>query len=454
METAKTLDQLLDLLNADEPRVTKAKALLKELLVKGPCRSEVDTVRTLLSATVEQLIKPLCGDNRGRQVQVDRLLRAIKESELPTSAALGEPLTDVAQWVKALSSPDTSAPRDQLPPNFAERILAALHLMGQGEAWLVEAVEQMELHRQEERLTWEELHTLLGRIVTQGEIARTSWRHERESVRKTLAEVASRFAATLQEIGEVDAGMTGMVDRLASSDSLDDLNQLKELLIREAGTLQKHASSLGERVRESQTLVDRSRTRLQQMEEALHKARDQHLQDPFTGLANKFSFVAHLDRQLERCVQLEEPFSVGYFQLDNLRPLVLHLGREVGRRLVVALAQRVRKELDDKIFLARLAEDRFGMLFPGMATAEARKPVERLADLLEHTRFRLGEESIQVRASFVLVGHGAGVSARKLLKSANEALSLAARQQGNRRILVIQPDQPSPDQGADDDPEE
>lgn len=450
METAKNLDQLLDLLSAEEPRVSKARAILKEMVVKGPCREEVDVVRGLLTALVEQLLKPLAADNRGRQIQVDRLLRAIKEQELPTATSLAEPLGDVAQWVKALGATDEKGARDQPPPNFFERLLGALRLLGQEDHWLLEALQQLEHQREEGRLSWDALHALLGRIITQGEIAHASWRQERDTLKRTLAEVATRFAETLHGIGEVDHGMTSMVERLAASDQINDLVKLKELLIQEAGTLQRHALALSDRVRESQALVEKSQQRLHQMEEQLSQSRDRQLQDPFTGLPNKFAFIAHLDRHLERVAQLEEPFCIAYMQLDNLRQVVADLGRDVGRRLVAALAQRLRKEIEEPILLARLAEDRFALLFPAMGVKGANRVVERLFDLLDNTRFRLNEQTVQVRGSFALVGHQPGVTAKLLLRTANETLYLAARKKEGKRLLIVHPEAPAAGAAAEE----
>ncbi len=313
--------------------------------------------------------------------------------------------------------------------------MAVLRLVGQEEPWILTAVGKLEaLQQKQVPAPWQEIHTLLGKIITKGEMARTSWKRERQEMKETLVEVARSFRATLQSVGQVDGEISGMAERLAKSDTMADLHSLKDLLLREAESFREHARSLGQQIDQSQSQVATLQNRLRHLDEALLKARDDQLMDPFSGLPNRFSFSGHFKKNMEQGAHLRlGTFSVTLFSLDNHEELKDKLGRNGLGRLLSGFGKQVRSLLQEKDLLARLGEWEFAILMPGRTGEEAMQVTEKIAQMLAKVRFKLAGKSHAMDFSFGVVDFQPGMTEQAMLHLAGQRVA-AARERGSNQV--------------------
>ncbi|MBF0623702.1 MAG: diguanylate cyclase [Magnetococcales bacterium] len=424
-DTAATLERIFDLLRQEPPDVAEALKLIKELMVKKPCAPELAAARGTAAHLVDKLVKPVLEHDPDRLERVDRLRRHLLRDPKPlTIEAIADAVEEIGGWILPPAAQSITPAEPPPPETFRQRLLAALALLGEGETWLVEALARLEGSGSPP--PWEGCHGLLGRIVTQGEIARSVWKLERTELKETLLILASGLSASLQALGRVDGEMDRVVEQLRQSDRLTDLRQLQQLLLRESQAFQVHARSVTAQMNDSHQLLLQARQRLKELDDALRNARDEHLLDPATGLPNRFSFSAHLTRNWERTAHLGEPFGLLFCRLEGLTPLLEALDMAEAQRVAALLGKRIRKHLPPQAYLARLGPDLFPILLPAVTTAGLEEIAGRIHRLLESLRFRLGGQLVSLRGRFGGVMSRPGLSERTLLGLAHQSLIQAA----------------------------
>lgn len=419
--TAAQLEKLYDLLTGPKIDLARAVALLKEELVKGPCHGEVAGAREACLLLLERLIRPGVAGQREGEALVERMGRVIhgpaplgKEGLLPMVDGLAGVLKSAREGEEVGPSP--------LPDGFAERLLAGLKLLGEGEAWLVEEITRLEGH--EGGIPWEEIHFLLGRIVGQGDVARVLWQREREEYQGILAELTRQLGEILQQLGTTGEEMGQVAERMqAGMKEKEELPKLRERLLQEAGAFQKQASLLRQQAEESREAVRRNQERMGVMNQAMLQNQDENLRDPVSGLPNRFALAARLKRAVERSERLGEGCSLVVAYLDNLPELLKGMKGESGHKLVAALAGRLVELAGERGFVGRLSEERFCVLLReevqgGMGQAE--EVGQQIEALLRHTRFKSGGQAVQLLGRVGMAAHRPGMKAKELLQTAQE----------------------------------
>lgn len=140
--------------------------------------------------------------------------------------------------------------------------------------------------------------------------------------------------------------------------------------------------------------------------------------DPLTGLANRRSFDAALDRLLGS----GRPACVAIIDLDHFKSVNDRHGHEAGDRVLTTFADLARGVLRDGDMVARLGGEEFGVLLPGADAAQARMVCERVRRLVAATEFPVASGALRVTASVGLAEVTPGVTRAEVLRAADEAL--------------------------------
>ncbi|MFC6520413.1 EAL domain-containing protein [Undibacterium arcticum] len=178
-----------------------------------------------------------------------------------------------------------------------------------------------------------------------------------------------------------------------------------------------HFAVLSQRVRR---IVDANRT----------EQRIRHLayNDPLTDLPNRALFFKQLERCIEQARQTGEMVAVLFLDLDRFKNVNDTLGHEVGDRLLVAVAQRIRRSVRSVDCVARLGGDEFTVVLadmtgPNTAAAAAQNICRALS-----TPFQIDGHDIFVSTSIgiSLYPHDS-IDAVALLKHADTAMYRAKK---------------------------
>jgi diguanylate cyclase (GGDEF)-like protein/PAS domain S-box-containing protein len=162
----------------------------------------------------------------------------------------------------------------------------------------------------------------------------------------------------------------------------------------------------------------------------------QAFHDPLTGLPNRLLFRDRLEHALARRAEHAGSIAVLFLDLDEFKVVNDTLGHEAGDRLLVAVADRLRRCLREHDTLARLGGDEFTVLLedlpdPKMAGVLA----ERVTEILR-TPFHLDDREIVVTASVGIAVPTIGAHADEVLRLADVAM-YEAKHRGRDRVAVF-----------------
>ncbi|MEY4752544.1 MAG: hypothetical protein RJA44_219, partial [Pseudomonadota bacterium] len=148
--------------------------------------------------------------------------------------------------------------------------------------------------------------------------------------------------------------------------------------------------------------------------------------DPLTGLNNRAHFRVQLEQALQQRMAAAPPQgAVLCLDLDNFRSINDTLGHATGDALLVSVAERLRKLIDEDEAVARLGGDTFALLLPGAHDeARLRRVGQRVVEALRQPG--ADHANVQIRVSIGVARYPQdGNTVDQLLQCADLALEQA-----------------------------
>lgn len=155
---------------------------------------------------------------------------------------------------------------------------------------------------------------------------------------------------------------------------------------------------------------------------------DQALNDPLTGLPNRRSFDAIVQRLLSQAKRTGELVAVGFVDLDDFKAVNDTHGHQAGDVLLQEVADRLRAAVREGDVVARLGGDEFTLALRELQDEHhARTVAERIAASFA-APFDLGLTTVEARASIgVALFPAHGDDPEALLRAADRAMYHAKR---------------------------
>jgi diguanylate cyclase (GGDEF)-like protein/PAS domain S-box-containing protein len=160
--------------------------------------------------------------------------------------------------------------------------------------------------------------------------------------------------------------------------------------------------------------------------------------DRLTGLPNRSLFHDRLERALAMAKRRDAAVAVLFLDLDRFKNINDSLGHEIGDKVLVAVAQRLRGCLRAEDTLARLGGDEFAILLPEIADRrDTRLVTDKCLSALTAPE-EIGGHELTVNASIgVAVFPQDGADVQHLLRSADAAMYRAkARGRGRAETFT------------------
>lgn len=161
--------------------------------------------------------------------------------------------------------------------------------------------------------------------------------------------------------------------------------------------------------------------------------------DSLTGLPTAQVFFSRLDPTIRLSSRANMPMAVAVVDLDGFIQLERDKGREVARALLCDVSQKLRAALRRSDTIARLGDDRFGLILHHITPFESRRLLYKLwrgMNLEPETLELLGDTALRVTfTAGVATFPGDSSDSHELYTRAEIALDVA-RTTGQRRVLL------------------
>jgi len=151
--------------------------------------------------------------------------------------------------------------------------------------------------------------------------------------------------------------------------------------------------------------------------------------DPLTGLINRLIFERRAQKQLDAA---SGPSALLYVDIDRLQTINEAFGFHAGDEVIQRIGEVVRRAAGADALASRIGSDRFALLLPKRAVADALEIGQRLLSAASRLGYVDGAESLPVSVS-IGVAAAEHESIAHLLASAELACK-RAKQQGRNRI--------------------
>ncbi len=157
--------------------------------------------------------------------------------------------------------------------------------------------------------------------------------------------------------------------------------------------------------------------------------------DPLTELINRRVLLRQVKLQQEFYTHEGIPFSVMMFDLDRFKRINDTYGHPVGDRVLIMIANILRRELRTSDVIARFGGEEFMVLLPGLPLEHALPVAQRVACAIQQEELALQDGSkLQVTASIGVTEYRDDEEVSTLLKRVDDHL-YKAKTEGRNRVI-------------------
>lgn len=138
----------------------------------------------------------------------------------------------------------------------------------------------------------------------------------------------------------------------------------------------------------------------QRREEAEQRLVDMAQTDALTGLANRSSFQATLNRTIAECERSGTGFALVIMDIDHFKVVNDTLGHDAGDRVLQSIGQCLTERLRATDSVGRLGGEEFGLILRDVKPAAAFELMDELRQRIAERYLSYGDARIRVTASF------------------------------------------------------
>jgi diguanylate cyclase (GGDEF)-like protein len=159
--------------------------------------------------------------------------------------------------------------------------------------------------------------------------------------------------------------------------------------------------------------------------------------DPLTGLPNRRSFDANLERQAVGARRYDDALSLVLLDIDEFKAVNDRFGHDIGDEVLREVGRRLREACRAGDMVARIGGEEFALILTRTSADGATAAAERTRSLISDAPVATSAGALEVTVSAGVAWAGAetGLDAQQLYRSADEAL-YAAKRQGRNRVAA------------------
>jgi len=175
----------------------------------------------------------------------------------------------------------------------------------------------------------------------------------------------------------------------------------------------------------------------------VHELRHDAETDELTGVANRRSFAAAIERENARSVRYGTIFSVLVIDIDHFKSVNDHFGHLTGDSVLSTVTSRIVTCLRSADLPCRYGGDEFAILLPETGPESALDVAERIRCAIANDPVEMEGQNIHVSASIGVATYDAAHTAdwEHLLDKADQALYRAKAEGRNQIAMAYSPEQ-------------
>lgn len=161
-------------------------------------------------------------------------------------------------------------------------------------------------------------------------------------------------------------------------------------------------------------------------------------QDFLTGALTRRGFQQELHREFMRSSRYERPAALVFLDIDHFRKINDAFGHLAGDEALKAVAQACLGVMRQSDVFGRTGGEEFAFILPETRAHEAMQCAERIREVIEKLRFKIGDKVLDVTASFGVAALSARTrNAPEWSSYADKALYEAKRVGRNCCVLAV-----------------
>lgn len=272
-------------------------------------------------------------------------------------------------------------------------------------------------------------------VFVSGDGARNSSRDRVDKLHETFA---GKLADSISRSREYHSVLKTNLKALKLAVNPDDVIDIKHLLVMGLEDLLKGNQALGKDLGATNHYLKISQLDRDLLKDELGRARDQSLVDELTGLQNKVAFGKQVEAEIGRSKRYGFSLALSVIVLDRLDTYREQNGKDAGDEVIRTFANQLLTGFRGYDAVARLHDNKFGVLFPNTQKEGALSALEKAQKRVADTVIQFNGKSLRLPTfTSSLTLYSPGDKPEALMKRAYDALAVANENTRDKIIVAL-----------------
>ncbi|NPA25575.1 MAG: diguanylate cyclase [Deltaproteobacteria bacterium] len=210
---------------------------------------------------------------------------------------------------------------------------------------------------------------------------------ERDELKKIISILANSISNLLLTSGEFDSGLEECVARLQRAHSLNEVQEIRNLLIEQTRNLQVRTRQMAKDMQQAREQVDDANKKIEALKNQMEKIKKEVVIDPLTRIFNRRAFDTKIRQEMISFQRYGQLTSLIIIDIDHFKRINDSYGHRTGDGVLRILSEVMKKEIREVDFLARYGGEEFALILPHTPFNQALEVAERIRSKVESSRF-------------------------------------------------------------------
>lgn len=222
---------------------------------------------------------------------------------------------------------------------------------------------------------------------------------ERDELKKIITILAESISGLLLSSGDFDSGLDECVKRLQHAQTLDEVQEVRELLLQQTQSLQVRTRQMVEDVQQARVQVSDANKKVESLKKQMEKVKQEIIIDPLTRTYNRRAYDEKIKQEMMGFQRYGRPTALAIVDIDHFKLVNDTYGHRTGDGVLRILSDVMKKEIREIDVLARYGGEEFALILPHTPYQQALEVAERIRKKVEVSRFTYKGKPFSVTVS-------------------------------------------------------